>query len=212
MKIDVFISHSSKDEIIANEICESFERNGIKCWIAPRDISPGSDWAESINTAIKNSSVMVLVFSENSNNSTQVAKELNLAINNKLVILPFKIDQTTPTGSMEYYLSDTHWLQVSGQNIASEITVLNEVVVSALAHTRVETIPSREEKVVEVKKRINKKNVGVIVAILALVALSVSVFFLNNSNEPWDCFVEKYSTEDNMIVGGEEAIKKKVPT
>lgn len=36
----------------------------------------------------------------------------------------------------------------------------------------------------------------------------MSVFLLNNSNDPWDCFVEKYSIEDNMIVGGEEAIRK----
>ena len=66
MNIDVFISHSSKDEIVANEICDSFERNSIKCWIAPRDIAPGSDWADAINSAIKNSSIMVLVFSEHS--------------------------------------------------------------------------------------------------------------------------------------------------
>ena len=59
MNIDVFISHSSKDANIANAICNTLEANNIKCWIAPRDIRPGSDWAESINNAIENSKLSV---------------------------------------------------------------------------------------------------------------------------------------------------------
>lgn len=210
MKSDVFISHSSKDEKIANEICNSFESNGIKCWIAPRDIAPGSDWAESINNAIKNSSVMVLVFSENSNNSTQVAKELNLAISNNLVILPFKIDQSSPTGSMEYYLSDTHWLQASGDNIGTEIVSLQKVVSLALSHKEPEVKEmNRELNIASNKKRFSKKIIAIFVAVIAIIVGIISLFFFNSNNSTWDCFVEKYSTEDNMIVGGEEAVKKK---
>lgn len=132
MNIDVFISHSSKDAKIANAICNTLEANNIRCWLAPRDIRPGSDWAESINNAIESSKSLVLVFSENSNNSTQVAKELNLAINNKLIVLPFKIDDSTPTGSMKYYLSDTHWLDAINGDIKDEIENLKDVLISVL--------------------------------------------------------------------------------
>ena len=134
MNIDVFISHSSKDANIANAICNTLEANNIKCWIAPRDIRPGSDWAESINNAIENSKAMVLVFSENSNNSTQVAKELNLAINNKLIVLPFKIDDSNPTGSMKYYLSDTHWLDAVNGDVSKNIDLLKNLIRDTVSH------------------------------------------------------------------------------
>ena len=61
---DVFISHSSIDANIANAVCHKMEENGIRCWIAPRDVNPGDDWASSITNAIKSSKVFVLIFSE----------------------------------------------------------------------------------------------------------------------------------------------------
>ncbi|HXQ15450.1 MAG TPA: toll/interleukin-1 receptor domain-containing protein [Caulobacteraceae bacterium] len=41
---DVFISYSSKDKTTADAICALLERDGAKCWIAPRDILPGEAW------------------------------------------------------------------------------------------------------------------------------------------------------------------------
>ena len=39
MKIDVFISYSSKKNDAAKAICHVLEENGIKCWIVLRDIN-----------------------------------------------------------------------------------------------------------------------------------------------------------------------------
>ena len=36
----VFISHSSEDTAIADAICQRLETDGIKCWMASRDIKP----------------------------------------------------------------------------------------------------------------------------------------------------------------------------
>jgi hypothetical protein len=79
MAHDIFISYSNKDKPIADAICASIEANGMRCWIAPRDIAPGEDWPTAINIAITKSRVMVLVFSSNSNSSADVSRELNLA-------------------------------------------------------------------------------------------------------------------------------------
>ena len=72
MAHDVFISHSSKDRVISNAVCTALETEKIRCWVAPRDIRPGLTWAEAIADAIEKSSVMVLIFSSNSNNSKDV--------------------------------------------------------------------------------------------------------------------------------------------
>ncbi|MDR0948902.1 MAG: toll/interleukin-1 receptor domain-containing protein, partial [Lachnospiraceae bacterium] len=44
MAYDVFISHSSVDKSIANAICHTLEANGMRCWIAPRDIPAGTNY------------------------------------------------------------------------------------------------------------------------------------------------------------------------
>lgn len=67
MAHDVFISYSFEDKATADAICATLENNNIRCWIAPRDIIPGTDWGASIIDAINESNVMVLVFSQNAN-------------------------------------------------------------------------------------------------------------------------------------------------
>ncbi|MBV8226902.1 MAG: toll/interleukin-1 receptor domain-containing protein [Verrucomicrobia bacterium] len=52
MSHDVFISHSSADKRAADAACALLETRGIKCWIAPRDIRPGSDWGELLSCCI----------------------------------------------------------------------------------------------------------------------------------------------------------------
>ena len=67
MPRDVFVSYSTRDKAAADAVCASLEINGLRCWIAPRDIVPGMDWGEAIIDAMNTSRVMVLVFSSHAN-------------------------------------------------------------------------------------------------------------------------------------------------
>ncbi len=108
---DVFLSHSSKDKEYINKVCEYLESQGLKCWIAPRNIISGTDWAASISMAIAECKVFLLFYSENSSQSEQVARELSLAESKKNVkVIPYKMDDTPLTGSFEYYLNVAHWI------------------------------------------------------------------------------------------------------
>ena len=135
MTNDVFISYSTKDKHVADAVCSTLENNGVRCWIAPRDVFPGSDWAQSITNAIKASKLMVLIFSQNSNSSPQVTKELNLAVGHNLMVVPFKIDNSVPSGSMEYFLADMHWLDAIDGDMHDQINRLKDVIVSVLQIT-----------------------------------------------------------------------------
>lgn len=110
MAHDVFISHSSRDKPVADAVCAILEARGIRCWIAPRDILPGASWAESLIDAIQAAQVMVLVFSANANASAQVHREVERAVHLGLTIIPFRIEATAPTKTMEYFISTPHWL------------------------------------------------------------------------------------------------------
>ena len=110
MAHDVFVSYSVKDKATADAICASLEANGIRVWIAPRDVMPGSDWGESIIDAIHVSKVMILVFSANSNASPQIKREIERAVNKGVTVVPFRIDDVLPSKTLEYFISTQHWL------------------------------------------------------------------------------------------------------
>lgn len=105
---DVFISHSSKDYDIAEAICDYLESSGLKCWIAPRNVSGGRLYSEEIIEGIKSSMVFLLLFSVSSNMSKHVLSELDVAFNNEKVILPFCLDDSSMSEALSYYLTATH--------------------------------------------------------------------------------------------------------
>ncbi len=128
MAHDVFISYSSHDKSIADAICSNLENSRIRCWIAPRDVIPGKEWGEAIVDAISESKVMVLIFSSASNNSQQVLREVERAVNKNVVIVPFRIEPVVPTKSMEYFLYSTHWLDALTPDVEKYIDVLVDTV------------------------------------------------------------------------------------
>ncbi len=107
---DIFISHSVVDKDLANYLCNAFEANGLSCWIAPRNIVPGTEWADSITNAISDCAVLLVVYSKNSLRSSQVAKEIGMADRKRKYIIPYKIDDTEPEGAFDYYLSGCQWV------------------------------------------------------------------------------------------------------
>ena len=95
---------------MTDEIVAGLEQRGIHCWVAPRDIQPGTPYGEAIIAGINECKGLVVIFSANSNASDQVMQEVERAVSKKLTIIPFRIDDVVPTGSMELFLSARHWM------------------------------------------------------------------------------------------------------
>ena len=134
---EVFISYKSNDpalgnndETVANELCAAIEAAGISCWIAPRDIEPGArSYEGAIMRAIKECSVMLLVFSRFTNDSDDVFKEVANAARKKKQIIPFCIDDSEPNDDFEYHLGSVHWVNARGdykKKISELIVALNQ--------------------------------------------------------------------------------------
>lgn len=128
MAHDVFICHSSKDRTIANAICSTLEQHRIRCWIAPRDVIPGSDYAQSIVEAIGSTRLTVLVFSDNSNHSGHVRREIERSVSHGVPILPFRVEDVVPSPSLEYFISDAHWLDAMTPPLERHLDHLAETV------------------------------------------------------------------------------------
>ena len=109
-KIDVFLSYSSLNKNVADAVVADFEQHGIRCWYAPRDIMPGQEWVSAIHEAIKGCKLFVLIYTDSSNESKQVANEVALAFNSGKTLIPFKLSDAEMSSELEYYLTRVHWL------------------------------------------------------------------------------------------------------
>jgi hypothetical protein len=136
MAHDVFISHSSNNRTVANAVCAALEGIGIRCWIAPRDVLPGRSYSGEITRAIQQSRAFVLIFSEHSNNSEQVLREVQLAANSRLHIVQFRIDAVVPSDDLEYYLSGPHWLDAVTPPLENHLDQLKSSMKALLALPR----------------------------------------------------------------------------
>jgi uncharacterized protein (TIGR03067 family) len=133
---EVFISYSSKDKKWADATCAVLERHRIRCWIAPRDITPGTEWGAAIIHGMDASKIMVLIFSGHANESAQVRREVERAISKGLTVLPFRVENISPAGAMEYALSNTHWLDGFTKPIERQFDLLASSVEALLAKDR----------------------------------------------------------------------------
>lgn len=130
----VFISYAHEDKPTADAVCAKLEQSGIRCWIAPRDIQPGQEWGDSIIAAIEKAKVMVLVFSDRSNNSKQVLREVTAAVKHNVIVIPFRVENVEPCRSMEYLLSVPHWLDALTPPLEKHIDELSVTIAQLLNH------------------------------------------------------------------------------
>ena len=110
MAHEVFVSYSQPDRGCALELVSRLEAGRVAVWVAPRDVPVGADWAASIVEAIAGARLMILVFSRHCNDSPHVRREVERAVHRQLPVLPLRIEDVAPAGSLEYFLSAQHWL------------------------------------------------------------------------------------------------------
>lgn len=150
MEKRIFISHSSKDAETASIICEALEKNDMKCWIAPRDIPYGKEWAGEISKAITNSSAFLFLSSGHSNSSSQVSREIQLAIENQVPIIPIRLDGTEYSDTNKYYLATIHCMF---QYDAAKIAKLASDISEAIPKPKEEKTKEKSDKKVPKKPR-----------------------------------------------------------
>lgn len=117
----IFLSHSSTDAATAMEICRLLEQNKIECFIAPRDIRSGREYAEEIVNGIDRSSAMVLLISEAANKSPHVLREVERAVSKCIPILVYKLESVELSKSLEYFLMTHQWINKEDRGDYSEI-------------------------------------------------------------------------------------------
>lgn len=94
-RFNIFVSHATQDGSIAREITAALESKGVGTWLATRDIQVGDNYATQIYSAISTATHFLVLLSPASIASNHVKRELNLAVDKDITILPLVISEDT---------------------------------------------------------------------------------------------------------------------
>jgi len=78
-EFDVFISYAAGDAAIADELRNDLEKNGLKCFMAEKDIQVATEWQESIRAALNGSTRVLVLLTPRSINRPWVLMETGAA-------------------------------------------------------------------------------------------------------------------------------------
>lgn len=125
---DVFLSHSSKDGALAEELCRRLEEAGISVWMAPRNITPGRTYAAEIIRGVEQARVFVLVLTANSRDSAPVRREAERAASLGTPMVPMMFEDLLLDDEWKFYISSSHWLNATKSNLdASALQLIESV-------------------------------------------------------------------------------------
>ena len=178
----VFISYASQDAAVAAALVEVLERHDIPCWIAPRDVKAGALYADAIVRAISSAKTFVLVLSESAIASSHVSKEIERASSKKRPIIALRIDAAPLTPALEYFLSESQWVEAEGGNIDAACVKLIDAIrepARAALETPVAAAPRSSVGTASEAHPKSRRNRIVLAAGLAVVAVALASLLTN---------------------------------
>jgi len=127
----VFISHASLDDRLALTLAQALEAQGMRTWIASRDVAVGANYAAEIFQGLTQSDYLLVLLSQSSIESAHVRREVSIAIDRKVPVLPVSTDST---GELMANLPEDwqYWL-----NIAQVVRMTDEASTAAEIAKRV---------------------------------------------------------------------------
>lgn len=88
----VFIRYVKKDRAFAEKLSNQLEQAGVDVWRGNEEIAPGQDWGKAIRQAIAGADALLFLSSQHSARSTLIAKELDIALDKSIPVLPIVLD------------------------------------------------------------------------------------------------------------------------
>ena len=191
--MNIFISHSSADAAIAEEVCALIESKGKKCFIAPRDIRSGKEYAEELMNGIDNAEALVLLMSNSANQSPHVLREVERAVSKSIPVLVYKLEEVELSKSMEYFLMTHQWVNAKQKGDYSEILdfVYNREKVSATSRGEKKAVAA------EPKKNSWKTLLVAVVALFVTILLVCGSLYIFGGNK------DKQENVTNTVEPGE---------
>ena len=178
----VFISYASQDAAVAERLCATLEAARSPCWIAPRDVEAGALYADAIVRAINEAKAVVLVLSASATGSDHVSREVERAASKHKPIIAFRIDSAALNPGLEYFLSNSQWIDVPAIGMPAALAKLAQAAGHGSGQT-VAAVHVGSAKPFEGTGGRAKLIVGASVVISVGVAVALGVHFWSQSHK-----------------------------
>ncbi|HEX4271633.1 MAG TPA: TIR domain-containing protein [Rhizomicrobium sp.] len=106
---EIFISYRRADEAWARLLHSLLQGEGVEAWYDAQ-IGVGQDWRIATAKALEASQIFVLLFTSNAAQSSDIAKELAAAVQEKKLIVPVRLEDIAPKGAFLYELASRNWV------------------------------------------------------------------------------------------------------
>jgi adenylate cyclase len=164
----LFISYASRDAEVAQKVCSALEGAGSPCWIAPRDVRAGTVYADAIVRAINEAKALVLMLSANAMASSHVGREVERAASKRKQIIAFRIDAAPLSTELEYFLSNSQWIDVPLLGMPAALAKLGEAVGQGSA-------PAGQAAPAGNRAGRSKKRIAIAAAIIVAVGVAIAL-------------------------------------
>lgn len=128
----IFLSYSRKDTEKADTLCSILDAMDIPYWIDREGVFSGSNFKELIVRAISSTDIVLFLSSENSNKSSNVAKEISIADQYNKIIIPVRLDSSAMHPKIAYDLVGIDFLDLFTFDDKS-VTKLKNAILGQLA-------------------------------------------------------------------------------
>jgi TolB-like protein len=178
---DVFVSYASQDAAVAQKACSALETAEFKCWIAPRDVVPGTLYADGIVGAIDESRVLVLILSKDAVASAHVGKELERATSKRHPIIALRLDTAPLTRAFEYFLNESQWIDAGAAHTDAAIEKLIAAVGQHLSPGTSLSPTNPNHKSAIPRRNVTPRRSWIIAAVVVAVALAGGYFLVDKA-------------------------------
>lgn len=191
----VFLSYSTTDQTSADALLRGLESKGVRVWMAPRDVRPGSDYSEAIQDAIETSSAVVALVSDSANLSRHVKAEIEIAFSAGKPLFPVRFRDVEPARGLALFLGLRHWTDLFGGDESGKLDRLVTELTDGRAATVATARPLQPQPVPRAQFR--TKGNGYLIAMIyvsVVVILIVSLLALRRTAGPSESLPTTAST------------------
>ncbi len=179
---DIFVSHAKDDKKTARQLVTKLEsEQELLCWIAPRDSNSSLNTEEVEKQALEDVKVLVLILSEKTLNSKEVIRQIKLAVENEVPIIPMKISQIPENLGTAYMLHQLEWVDAHADGFDAAYEILLEIYAE---YTNGE-LPVKKIKNLKIKadSKPMSQTSKILLGAAAVFLLVFAIYFINSSKE-----------------------------
>lgn len=122
--VKAFISHSSRQKLLATQIKTESASYGIDCFVAHEDIEASKEWRREIRYSLASCDCIITLLTKDFRESNFCDQEVGFALQRGILIVPVSIEMN-PYGFMEQFQRITAF-EKSPSEIVNEIKTLIE--------------------------------------------------------------------------------------